>query len=94
MKSLNRLTPEVRIRRSKGGESAVYMFLVRVSAVIVSGSGRCAAAWLEGLRIGEASWDVRLEVQEIKFWPQDVQESEFGPFVALPKHEIAQSADA
>lgn len=39
MKSLRRSTPEVRIRRSRGGVPAVNMWLERVWVVIFSGSG-------------------------------------------------------
>lgn len=39
MKSLNLSTPDVRIRRSKGGKLAVNMWSFMVSEVIVSGSG-------------------------------------------------------
>jgi hypothetical protein len=49
------------MRRSNGGESQVYMFFVRDSAVMVSGSGRCAEAFWEGLRMGDVEWDVRLD---------------------------------
>ena len=39
MKSLNLSTPDVRTRRSKGGRLAVNMWSLRISEVIVSGSG-------------------------------------------------------
>ena len=39
MKSLNRSTPLVRMKMSSGGQPAVYMWLVRVSVVMVSGLG-------------------------------------------------------
>ena len=39
MKSDRRATPEVRSRRSRGGLSAVNMFLVRVEEVMKSGDG-------------------------------------------------------
>lgn len=58
--------------RSSGGGASMYVFFVRVSVVIVSGSGRCGDGggerrWRElladedvilGLRTGEAEFDV------------------------------------
>jgi len=45
MKSLSRLTPLVRIRRSNGGFPAVNRWSSMVSAVIVSGSGYIDPSW-------------------------------------------------
>ena len=52
MKSLSRSTPEVRMRRSRGGSEAVNIWSVRVFAVIVSGSryrtGCCCSEGVDG----------------------------------------------
>ena len=57
MKSLRRWTPEVLTSKSTGGASAVNMCVVRVSAVMVSGSGYRLGSVM-GLRFGEAEREV------------------------------------
>lgn len=55
MKSLSLSTPLVRTKMSRGGSPAVYMWLVNISEVMVSGSGRFAG--LDKLRDdGDSGW--------------------------------------
>jgi hypothetical protein len=62
MKSLNRLTPLVRIKRSSGGSPAVNRFSSIVSVLMVSGSGKTGLSWLcvggeSGLSVVEEETD-------------------------------------
>ena len=60
MKSESRCTPDVRIKRSRGGvRDPVKVWAVRVSAVIVSGSGKLCG-WLTG------SWDLVLRFKVVE----------------------------